>query len=37
MASSEPNELYGLQTENRHLREKPPGDDWDGGWIMKTK
>ncbi len=20
-----------------HFREEPPGDDWDGGWIMKTK
>lgn len=19
------------------FREEPPGDDWDGGWIMKTK
>jgi adenylate cyclase len=20
-----------------HFREEPPDDDWDGGWIMKTK
>lgn len=34
-----PNEhLCGMYIERCILfREEPPGDDWDGGWIMKTK
>ena len=20
-----------------HFRREPPGEDWDGGWVMKTK
>jgi adenylate cyclase len=34
-----PNEkLCGMYVERCIcFREEPPGDDWDGGWIMKTK
>jgi hypothetical protein len=29
--------LYQAQAEFRHLKETPPGKEWDRTWIMKSK